>query len=148
MGRKNGSFYGTVNFSLKNVKFERMRNQKTFFFRPVYFALFVLLFLVELYIGIYVKDDFIRPYGGDYLVVILIYCFLKSFWNESPFKVGLYVLIFSFIVEFLQYFKIVEILGLGDNKTARILIGTSFAVEDLAAYFLGILTVWGVEKLR
>ena len=148
MGRKNGSLYGTVNFSLKNVKFERMRNQKTFFFRPVYFALFVLLFLVELYIGIYVKDDFIRPYGGDYLVVILIYCFLKSFWNESPFKVGLYVLIFSFIVEFLQYFKIVEILGLGDNKTARILIGTSFAVEDLAAYFLGILTVWGVEKLR
>ncbi len=125
-----------------------MQKKSEFGFHPGYFALFVLLFLVELYIGIYVKDDFIRPYGGDFLVVILLYAFLKSFWRAHWFKVGLYVLIFAFAVEFLQYFKIVEVLGLGENKLARIVIGTSFAVEDLAAYFFGILTVWILEKVR
>ncbi|HFC00279.1 MAG TPA: DUF2809 domain-containing protein, partial [Phaeodactylibacter sp.] len=101
----------------------------------------VLLFLVEVYIAIYVRDDFVRPYGGDYLVVILIYFMVKTFWNEQPFKVAICVLIFSFVVEILQYFKIVEILGLQDIKWARIIIGTGFAWEDLVAYSLGIMTI-------
>jgi len=104
-----------------------------------------MLLAIEIYIGIYVKDSFVRPYLGDFLVVILIYCFLKSFWKETPLKVALYVLLFSFIVEFLQYFKIVEILGLQENKLASIVIGTSFAYEDLLAYLLGIVTVLIVE---
>ena len=37
-------------------------------------------------------------------------------------------------------------LGLGHIKIARILIGTSFAWEDLVAYFLGIMVVLVVEK--
>ncbi len=116
-----------------------------FTFNKTYFFLAVLLLAIEIYIGMYVTDSFIRPYVGDFLVVILIYCFLKSFWKETPFKVALYVLLFSFIVEFLQYFKIVEILGLQENKLASIIIGTSFALEDLLAYFLGIVAVLIVE---
>ena len=93
----------------------------------------------------YIKDNFIRPYGGDYLVVILLYCFLKSFWRETVFKTAMLVLVFSYIIEFLQYFKLVEILGLQNNKLASIIIGTSFAWEDLLAYLLGIITVLLVE---
>ena len=115
--------------------------QSIFTFNKTYFALAVLLFIVEVYIGIYVKDDFIRPYGGDFLVVILLYFLVKAFFNISVFRAALYVLIFSFAVEFAQYFKIVEILGLQDIKLARIIIGTSYAFEDLVAYFLGIITV-------
>lgn len=122
-----------------------MAKKSTFTFNKTYFILAVLLFIVELYIGIYVKDNFIRPYGGDFLVVILIYCILKSFWNASPLKVALSTLAFSFAVEFAQYFKVVEILGLQDNQLARIIIGTSYANEDLLAYFLGIVTVLGIE---
>jgi len=42
-------------------------------FNKKFFLLTVFLFIVELYIGFFVQDDFIRPYGGDFLVVILIY---------------------------------------------------------------------------
>ncbi len=50
-------------------------------FRPVYFTLTVILLVVEILIAVYVHDRFIRPYFGDVLVVILVYCFLKTFLN-------------------------------------------------------------------
>ncbi len=122
-----------------------MQNNSNFGFNKTYFFLGLLLLVVEIYIGMYVKDNFVRPYLGDFLVVILIYCLLKSFWKETPLKVALYVLIFSFVVEISQYFKIVEILGLQSNKFASIIIGTSFAWEDLMAYVLGIGVVLIIE---
>ena len=118
-----------------------MSSKSIFTFNKTYFALAILLFIVEVFIGVYVKDNFIRPYGGDFLVVILLYFLVKAFFNISVFKAALYVLVFSFAVEFAQYFKIVEILGLQDIKLARIIIGTSYAFEDLVAYFLGIVAV-------
>ena len=122
-----------------------MNYKSKFTFNKTYLFLAILIFVIEIYIGMYVKDGFVRPYLGDFLVVILIYCFLKSFWKETPIKVAIYVLLFSFIVEFLQYFKIVEILGLQENKLASIIIGTSFALEDLLAYFSGIVVVLVIE---
>ena len=95
-------------------------------FNKHYLFFTIALFLVELGIALYVNDNFIRPFGGDVLVVILIYCFLKIFWNGPPLKVALIVLAFSFVVEILQYFKVVELLGLQNNKVASIVIGTSF----------------------
>lgn len=117
-------------------------------FNKKYFIITIILLIVEILIGMYVKDKFIRPYGGDYLVVILLYTFIKSFWDESFMKVAIGVLIFSFVLEFLQYFNFVDRIGLGDIKLARILIGTSFAWEDLVAYALGVLTVIFVENRR
>ena len=55
-------------------------------FDKYYFFAALLLFLVELVIALYVKDNFVRPYLGDLLVVILIYCCLKSFWKADPFN--------------------------------------------------------------
>jgi len=118
-----------------------MTDKSIFTFKKTYFVLAIILFLVELFIGIYVKDDFIRPYGGDFLVVILLYFLVRAFFNISVYRAAIYVLIFSFAVEFAQYFKIVEVLGLQDIKLARIIIGTSYAFEDLVAYFLGIVAV-------
>lgn len=122
-----------------------MQKKAQFTFNKTYFFFAILLLLVEVYIAMYIHGGFIRSYFGDYLVVILIYCFVKSFWREAYFKVAIYVLVFSFVVEVLQYFKIVEIFGLGKIKWARIIIGTDFAWADLAAYFLGILTVIIIE---
>ncbi|WP_313805618.1 DUF2809 domain-containing protein [Flavobacterium sp.] len=39
----------------------------------------LLLFITEVLIAVCIRDNFIRPYLGDVLVVILLYCFLKSF---------------------------------------------------------------------
>lgn len=124
-----------------------MKHKSQFVFNKTYFVITVLLFLVEVYIAMYFHGGFIRSYFGDYLVVILIYCFVKSFWREVYFKAAIYVLIFSFVVEILQYFKIVEILGLGEIEWARIIIGTDFSWADLVAYFLGILTVIIIEYI-
>lgn len=118
-----------------------------FTFNKTYFLWTVLLFLTEVGIALFVHDDFIRPYFGDVLVVILIYCFVKSFLKLSVTKACIGVLLFAFTVETLQYFTVVEKLGLQDSRLARTVIGTSFAWEDIAAYIAGILMVILAEIL-
>ena len=115
-------------------------------FNKTYFSFTVLIFLTEVLIALYVHDSFVRPYLGDVLVVILLYCFFKSFLRLPVLTVAISVLIFSFIVELLQFFNIVEKLNLGHSKIARIVIGTSFSWIDLLCYTVGIAIVIGVER--
>lgn len=115
-------------------------------FNKNYFAFAVLVFLIEVMIALYVHDQFIRPYLGDVLVVILIYCFLKSFVRIPVATASIAVLLFSFAVEFLQFLNIVEKLNLEDSKLARTVIGTSFSWIDLLTYIIGIIIVIGFEK--
>ncbi|NJO92076.1 MAG: DUF2809 domain-containing protein [Chloroflexia bacterium] len=119
-----------------------------FKFSKAYFSLAILLFIIEVLIALYVHDNFIRPYVGDVLVVVLIYCFLRSFWNTKYSIVAISVLIFAYCVEFLQYLKIVDILDLRENKVMATIIGTSFSFEDLIAYFFGFLIILVIEKYR
>lgn len=115
-------------------------------FNKNYFFLTLLLFVVEVCIALFVHDNFIRPYIGDVLVVILIYCFVKSFLKVSVTKAAIFVLLFAFSIETLQYLTIVEKLGLGNNKLAKTVIGTSFSWEDILAYIAGIMTVIVFER--
>ncbi|MEO5942745.1 MAG: DUF2809 domain-containing protein [Ferruginibacter sp.] len=115
-------------------------------FQYRYFIFTIIIFLVEVFIALFVHDEIIRPHIGDLLVVILIYCFLKSFLNIAVGKIARFTLLFSYTVETLQYFKIVELLGLGHSKIARIIIGTSFSWMDIVAYTLGIGIVLIIEK--
>ena len=116
-------------------------------FNSRYFALALLILVVEILIAIYVHDSFIRPYIGDLLVVIFIYCFLKSFVSLSTSNAALYVLLFSYFVEALQYFRIVQHLGFQRNNLARIIIGTSFDWKDILMYTIGIVTVVIIESV-
>lgn len=108
-----------------------------FSFRPEYFVGFIALLVIEILISIYVHDTIIRPYIGDLLVVILIYAFIKSFIATPPLQTAVGVLAFAFTIELLQYFNIVNHLGLQHSKIARIIIGTSFSWHDLLAYTAG-----------
>ncbi len=114
-------------------------------FNKLYFVLAVLLFGIEILIAKFVHDRIIRPYVGDVLVVILIYCIIKSFLNTPVLMTALSVLLFSFALESLQYLNIVDRLGLQNSKLA-IIIGTSFAWIDLIAYIIGIVLVLLFEK--
>lgn len=113
-----------------------------------YIGLTSLIFTIEVLIALFVRDNFVRPYLGDVLVVILIYSFIKSFLDLPVFPVAIFVLAFSFTIEFLQYFDIVEKLGLEKSKIANVVIGTSFVWIDLLAYAAGIVVILGVEKYR
>ncbi len=120
-----------------------------FTFNLKYFSLAILLFLVEVFIGLFVKDSFVRPFGGDILVVILIYCLIKSFWKVPAVKTALAVFGFACFVEGLQYLKIVDRLGLRRDQLLAIIIGTSFAWEDILAYAVGCaIAFWGDIKLQ
>ncbi|KFC60481.1 ribosomal maturation YjgA family protein [Flavobacterium gilvum] len=121
-------------------------NPKMLTFNKTYFIYTILIFLVEVLIALFVNDSFIRPYLGDVLVVILVYCFIKSFLKLPVLPVAIFVLIFSFTVEFLQLFNIVEKLHLEQSKIARIVIGTSFSWIDLLTYIIGVAIVLLVEK--
>ena len=117
-------------------------------FNKGYFGLTVALFLIEVLIAIYVHDDFIRPYFGDFLVVILMYCFLRTFTNPGVKATVLAVLLFSYLIEVLQYLNFVEWIGLGNSEIARTLIGTSFAWMDLVAYTAGCVAILWFERIK
>ena len=116
-------------------------------FQKRYFLLAILLFLTEVIIAIYVHDKIVRPYIGDVLVVIFLYCLLKSFFIIPFLPAAFFVLAFSFFIETLQYFQIVNRLGLEHSRIARIIIGTSFEWFDFVSYIAGIIIVVMVEKI-
>jgi len=116
-----------------------------FKFNLRYFLLAIGLFIIEVLIALYMHDRIVRPYIGDLLVVILIYCFVKAFVNTRVFKTAVAVLVFSYAVEVSQYFKLVEVLGLGKSTVARIILGSSFKWVDMLAYTAGILIVLAIE---
>jgi len=117
-------------------------------FNKNYFAFFILIFTIETLIAIYVHDNFVRPYLGDVLVVILIYCFVKSFLKLHVLTAALLVLAFAFTIEILQFLNIVEKLHLEKSKIAKTVIGTSFSWMDIQMYVVGIVIVIAVEKNR
>jgi hypothetical protein len=115
-------------------------------FNLKYFLFALLLFIIEILIALFVHDGFIRPYFGDYLVVMLIYCAVKTFVKTSPLKVAAGVLIFSYVIEILQYLHIVDRLGLSGNAVAKTVIGYGFEWWDILAYTLGVITLLILER--
>lgn len=114
--------------------------------RMTYALCFLALFLTEVCIALYVHDDFIRPYIGDVLVTALICCFCRMFVPRGLKALPLYVLIFSFLVETAQYFRVIYLLGLENSPFFCTIIGTSFSHIDLVCYTAGCLLFWLAEK--
>jgi succinate-acetate transporter protein len=116
--------------------------------RRNYFLGFAGLLIIEFLIAKYVRDDFIRPYLGDYLVVILLYCFLMFISQIAVVRGLIEVLLFSFAIEFFQMVNIVKVLQYQPPDLVMILLGSSFSTWDLLAYSLGLLTCYLIEKTR
>src|ERR1700741_2315516 len=115
-------------------------------FKPGFLVVAFILFVIEVLIALYVRDRIIRPYVGDFLVVIMLYCFARAFIKASPWKIAAAVLIFAYSIETLQYFKIVDRLGLTNIPIAKTVIGYGFEWLDILAYTLGIATVLILER--
>ena len=95
-------------------------------FNRNYFALTVILFVIEICIAIFVNDAFVRPFLGDVIVVWFMYYFIRSFIAIKPIYIAFFTLLFSFAVEIGQYFKLIEILGLQENKWRGLLLARPF----------------------
>jgi len=119
-----------------------------FKFNIRYFIIALLLFITEVLIGVYMHDAFIRPYGGDVLIGILIYCFVKSFANIPVKHTILAVLVFCYLIETLQYFHFVNLVGLQNSRLACIVLGTSFSWGDMVCYTVGMSFVMVLERSK
>ncbi|HVF80559.1 MAG TPA: DUF2809 domain-containing protein [Flavisolibacter sp.] len=117
-------------------------------FQIKYFIFTVVLFTVEVLIALYVNDNFIRPYAGDFLVVILLYCFFKTFLNTSVLAIAVPVLLFAYAIETAQYFELSKHLPIQNHHLLRIILGSSFEWRDMLAYTLGIVPVLFLEKQK
>ncbi|KAA5824067.1 DUF2809 domain-containing protein [Algibacter amylolyticus] len=106
-----------------------------------YLLLTILLFTIETLIAIYLKTGFIRHTFGDFLCVILLYCFFKTFIEGHHFKIAVIVLAIAFTVEFLQLTNFLELFNLHNNQLAKLILGSTFQISDLVAYSLGIISV-------
>lgn len=114
-------------------------------FDKKYGCIFLALLAAEVVIARYAHDRLIRPYGGDFLVVILLYSLVRAFWKGRVLYQALGVLLFAYFVEGTQYFRLADRLGVARYPTARLILGTSFAWGDILAYSLGIALVYGLE---
>lgn len=116
-------------------------------FRKRYALLALLLLLVEIYIALYVHDGIVRPYIGDFLVVMLIYCFGRAFFRVPVLKAALATLVFAYLVEFMQYLNLIKWLGLQDSRIVNVVLGNLFEWIDMLAYTLGVAVVLIIEKM-
>ena len=106
----------------------------------------IALFLIEIFIAVFINDSLIRPFIGDVLVVILIYCLVRTFWKIRYRTAALSVLVFACTIEILQYFNLVDVLGWRKYKILAIAIGSTFDWKDIIAYILGTTIVIGLES--
>ena len=118
-----------------------------------YFLGFILLFIIEVCIALYLHDTIIRPFVGDILVVLLVYCFVMTVLLLTTTRikitiVALSVLVFAFCVEALQATELLQTLGLSENKLASVILGSTFNWLDLVAYIIGTLFIILLEKIR
>ncbi len=95
------------------------------------------LFLVETFIAIFIKDNFIRPIFGDFLSVIFLYYLFRCFLPQSSFQIAFVSLMIAYLLEIIQYFHILKLTGLDRFYVLRVLAGTSFSWGDILAYTLG-----------
>lgn len=116
-------------------------------YRIKYAAACIILLIVEVLIALFVHDNFVRPYLGDVLVVIVLYTAIRVIIPVKYALLPLYLFIFAAGVEVLQYFKLVQVLGLQNNSFFRIILGSTFDWKDIVCYGVGCV-ILGVYEWR
>ena len=112
------------------------------------FLVFLGLFTVEIVIARYITQPFIRFWLGDFLVVIMIYYFIKTFIRANPLVLALSVWVFACTIECLQATGLIRFLGWEYSKAANLILGNTFSFSDLLGYTLGIITILVIENYK
>lgn len=114
--------------------------------RWVYALAAGVLFLAEVLIALYVHDAFVRPFGGDILITLLLCCLVRAVELGRVRYLPLWVLLFAVAVECMQALGIASLIPEGWT-VLRVAVGSSFSVWDLVCYALGCAAFWGMERL-
>lgn len=118
--------------------------------RIKYLITFTILLCIEILIAICVHDTFIRPYVGDLLVVVVLYCIVRVIIPDKYRLIPLWIFVFAAFIECLQYLKWVERLGIENNAFLHILMGATFDWKDIVCYGIGCILLgiyeWLIQK--
>lgn len=95
------------------------------------------LFGLEVAIALFAHDQFLRPFVGDVLVVVLIYCAVQTLILRPPARVALGVLLFACTIEALQGVDYARWLGADRIGWISVVLGRTFSWDDFLAYFCG-----------
>ncbi len=113
-----------------------------FKFSVKYLSVFAGILLTEVLIALFANDQIVRPFVGDLLVVLLMYAFVRVFFEpRNPIVLAVCLLVFAYLVELGQYFDLVSRLNLVNSEIATLIIGTSFDWRDLLAYSIGFMLI-------
>jgi Protein of unknown function (DUF2809) len=121
-------------------------DRKLFRLNPLSFRYFSILFAVEVIIAIFFRDDWIRNWLGDLLVVIVIAYFVHAFVAFPLRKIAIGTLIFAYCIELLQFFSVIDWFGWRESQLAHLTIGSTFDGKDLVAYTIGIALVLIIDR--
>ena len=115
--------------------------------RIIYLLIFCSLLAIEIVIALFVNDAFIRPYVGDILVTLLLCCLCRIIVPNKVNQLPVYVFIFAAAVEVGQYFDLVALLGLEDNRILSIALGRTFSWLDLFCYAVGCVAAYCLDRM-
>ena len=110
-------------------------------YNKTFLILFLTLLIIEVLLATIFANTIFRPVFGDYLVVILIYSFIRAITKLKRLTLGIAVLLFSYTLELFQLFKIRDQFPVLKSKILAIILGTSFDWFDILAYTLGVFTI-------
>jgi hypothetical protein len=114
--------------------------------RAAYGIAALILLVVEVLIALFVNDQFVRPYLGDVLAVVLVYASLRAVTRMGFTPALCIALGIALVIEVAQALNLLGALGLADNQFARIVLGGAFDMLDMAAYLAGGVVVLAVES--
>ena len=117
-----------------------MKNRKN-----KYFIWFIITFLLEVMIALYIQNNIIRNYIGDILIIICIYFLAKMIFKNKIKNLSLYILILGVFVEIMQYFNVMKNIA-GNNKILKIILGSTFDIKDIICYIIGFYIIKLYEK--
>lgn len=118
--------------------------------RQFYCGAFAALLAAEIYIALFVRDTFVRPYLGDVLVIVLLYCLARGPLGLRGRRLVPAVTAVGAAAECLQYFRLADRLGLAEGSVLRVILGSTFDWTDLLCYLSGgaLLAVWEMLTAR
>lgn len=115
--------------------------------RILYLIIFCGLLALEVGIALFVNDAFVRPYVGDMLVTLLLCCLCRVIIPDKIRMLPVYVFVFAACVEIGQYFDVVALLGLADNRIISIALGRTFSWMDIVCYAVGCVAAFLLDQI-
>ncbi len=109
-----------------------------------YIISFIVLLVSEILIGMF-ATGFLRTFVGDVLVIPTMYFLFRMFFSkDSTFSVYVLPLLCymaGWNAEYLQLIGIGDKLGVKPGSLVSILIGGTFDIKDIIAYFIGLMFI-------